>query len=84
MDALNFASKLDVLEERWNHFEMFRKGMVSSEANSAEPEFYSWFVSEKSSIVSGNMIPSIRKTAHLGEPPEKLYESIYNVLKLKV
>ena len=49
---------------------------------------HSWFVSEKSSIVCSNMVQSIRKTAHLGEPPEKFYmnasESIYNVLKLKV
>ena len=38
VDALDFASKLDALEEHWNHFEMSEKRMVASEANSAETE----------------------------------------------
>ena len=53
-----------------------------------QPEFYDWFVSEKSSTVRNNMIQSVRKEAQLGDPPEKFYtnasESINNVLKLKV
>ena len=54
----------------------------------SEPEFYNWFISEKSSIVRNNMIQSVRKEAQLGDPPEKFYnnasECINNVLKLKV
>jgi len=88
VDTTDFASKLNALEERWNHFEMSGKRVVPLEANSTQPEFYNWFVSEKSSIVRNNMIQSVRKAAHLGDPPEKFYtnasESINNVLKLKV
>ena len=91
VDAVNpsdFATKLSALEERWNRFEISGKMVVRLEVNSSEPEFYNWFVSEKSSVVRNNMIQSVRKEAQLGDPPVKFYtnasECINNVLKLKV
>ena len=52
-----------------------------------EPEFYNWFVCEKSETMCKCMIHSVRAAAGLGNPPEKFYnnasESINNVLKSK-
>jgi len=42
VDTTDFASKLNALEERWNHFEMSGKRVVPLEANSTQPEFYSY------------------------------------------
>ena len=89
VDPSDFGTKLNALQERWNNFEISGKMVVCLEVNSSEPEFYNWFVSEKSSVVRNNMIQSVRKEAKLaGDPPEKFYtnasECINNVLKLKV
>ncbi len=72
-DPCDFASKLTALEERWNCFEVSGKRVALSQNDSHEPEFYNWFVSEKSSIVRNHMIQSVRKEALLGNPPEKFY-----------
>ena len=53
-----------------------------------EPEFYYWFVSEKSKVIRNNMIQSVRIAAQLGNTPKTFYtnasESMNNILKLKV
>ena len=87
-DANDFATKLLALQVRWNDLELFGKQATSAQLVNHEPEFYDWFVSEKSSIVRNHMIQSVRKNAKLGDPPVKFFtyasESINNVLKLKV
>ncbi len=90
VDAINvsdFEAKLSQLEERWNRLE--KAGRKSLPSECVTPEFFSWFVSEKSDVVRDCMIQSVRKAAQLeGDPPEKFYtnasESTNNILKLKV
>ncbi len=85
VDALDsdFETKLATLQERWNKIEKEGRRVVPGE--NVEPEFYSWFVSEKR-LVRNNMIRSVRVAAQLGDPPEfyiNASEST-NILNLKI
>lgn len=84
-NASDFGAKLKSLETRWNKIEMESRKALPGEV--IVPEFYSWFVKEKSNIMKKNMIKSVRISARLGDPPSKFYtnasESANNILKIK-
>jgi hypothetical protein len=86
VDSLDFDVKLASLEMRWNKLEV--EGRKVIQGVRIEPEFYCWFIGEKSEVVCKSMIQSVRIAARLGNPPEKFYtnasESMNNILKLKV
>ena len=86
VSSSDFDTKLARVEEWWNKLERNSRRVVPGEC--IIPEFYSWFVTEKSHVVRSSMIASVRKAAQLGDPPERFYtnasESTNNVLKLKI
>lgn len=65
-----------------------REGKRLVPGETAETEFYTWFIREKSEINRTNMLRNVRDAAQLGDPPAKFYtnasESTNNILKLKV
>jgi len=86
VSSFDFDTKLARVEERWNKLERNSRRVVPREC--IIPEFYSWFVTEKSDVVRSSMIVSVRKAAQLGDPLERFYtnasELTNNVLKLKI
>ena len=86
VDEHDFDTKLAMLEERWEKLEKEGRKMIPGEV--VQPQFYSWFVSEKRDVVRSSMLQSVRIAAQLGNPPDRFYtnasESTNNILKLKV
>lgn len=62
---------LILLQKRWNVLE--REGRRLVPGDTVEPEFYTWFVCEKSEIIHTKMLWNVRIAAQLGDPPAKFY-----------
>ena len=81
----DFREKLSLLKQRWDTFESSHRCVPRGKL--FQPEFYSWFQSEKADVVVKCMLPDIRKKAGLGREPDHYYtnmsESLNNVLKCR-
>lgn len=82
VDALSehdFDEKLTSLKDVWNEQE---------QAYSSPPQFFSYFVKNKSNEFKKSMIAPVREKAGLGSPPQEYHnncpECINNVIKMEV